>query len=262
MRDEEESGMATPASPRLPAAPSRRDWQLPADEPGRDSLLLISADRPERVRAAAGDAAGKGVAAGAVRRYDGKARTKSPAMKHAAQPNADADSHADSHADLDARRLVIACDHRGWNAKQRLLPRLRALGWDVRDLGCDDADTACDYPDYAGPAAQLVADGDADVAVLLDASGIGMGIVANKVRGVRAATCHDEFTARIAREHNHCNVLCVGTDLVGDRALNRIVELFLETEFIGGRHVRRVAKLAELEHQQAARNAEPLRASV
>ncbi len=257
MRDVEDqvngdSQLPLPPHPPHPPHPAvSRDVTTEAWAP-----LVFSADAPEQPpRPAAG--AGR-VAAGPIRRYEsGGPRTPKPTML---AEDADSDHHQDS--DDSSRRLVIACDHRGWHAKHRLLPRLRALGWEVRDLGCDDADTACDYPDFAAPASQLVADGEADVAVLLDASGIGMGIVANKVRGVRAATCHDEFTARIAREHNHCNVLCVGTDLVGDRALNRIVELFLDTKFVGGRHVRRVAKLADLERQQTMRSAETLRASV
>jgi ribose 5-phosphate isomerase B len=118
------------------------------------------------------------------------------------------------------------------------------------DLGCDGTGN-CDYPDYAAPAARMVAGGEADAAVLLDGSGIGMGIVANKIRGIRAATAHDEITARIAREHNHCNVLCVGTDLVSEKALARIVEIFLTTPFSEGRHIRRVAKIAEIEELES-----------
>ena len=143
-------------------------------------------------------------------------------------------------------RLVVASDHRGYEAKVRLLPELTKFGCELIDLGCD-APSNCDYPDYAAPAARMVAAGEADAAVLLDGSGIGMGIVANKIRGIRAATAHDEITARIAREHNHCNVLCVGVDLVGDKALARLIEIFLTTPFAEGRHVRRVAKIAEIE---------------
>jgi ribose 5-phosphate isomerase B len=149
------------------------------------------------------------------------------------------------------RRLVIACDHRGHAAKQQLLPKLQTLVDELEDGGCN-AERACDYSDYAVPCARRVARGEADAAILLDGSGIGMGIAANKVRGIRAATCHDEITARVAREHNHCNVLCVGTDLVGERTLLRIVETFLQTRYSGGRHVRRVAKLDQVEAEEAA----------
>lgn len=151
------------------------------------------------------------------------------------------------------RRVALASDHRGYAAKMRLIERLSGVGCDVEgleavdDFGCDDGSRGCDYPDYAIPVARLVASGEYDAAILLDGSGIGMGIAANKVPGIRAATCHDEITARIAREHNHCNVLCVGTDLVGERTLFRVAETFLVTPFTGGRHVRRVAKLAEHE---------------
>lgn len=147
-------------------------------------------------------------------------------------------------------RLVVACDHRGYEAKSRLLPELVRFGYEIVDLGCD-APANCDYPDYAAPAARMVASGEADAAVLLDGSGIGMGIVANKIRGIRAATAHDEITARIAREHNHCNVLCVGVDLVSDKTLADIVGVFLTTAFAEGRHIRRVAKIAELEAEMA-----------
>ena len=167
-----------------------------------------------------------------------------------------------------ALRVVVACDHRGHEAKKRLLARLdsivdaddRPVAVVAVDLGCDNGGRACDYPDYAAPAARMVAAGEADAAVLLDGSGIGMGIVANKVSGIRAATCHDEFTARIAREHNHCNVVCVGCDLVGERALARVVEIFLTTPFSAGRHVRRVAKITEIEAQTSAAPM-PMRAS-
>jgi len=165
-----------------------------------------------------------------------------------------------AHAGLDLaeeaepiRRVAIASDHRGFEAKRRVLELLRErIGTTldaVHDLGPEEGGHACDYPDFAIPVARRVAAGEVDVAGLLDGSGIGMGIAANKVAGVRAATCHDEITARIAREHNHCNVLCVGTDLVGERTLLRVSDTFLATPFAGGRHVRRVAKL--LAHEAA-----------
>jgi ribose 5-phosphate isomerase B len=184
----------------------------------------------------------------------------SSAFSRYTRPNGDQDLQAGSGRPL---RVAIASDHRGFEAKSHLLPRLAAMAHviEVHDVGCEGDDRACDYPDYASPAARRVATGDADVAILLDAAGIGMAIVANKVPGIRAATCHDEFTARIAREHNHCNVLCVGTDLVGERALFQIVEIFLNTRFVGGRHVRRVAKIAELESAAAHAPARTMRAT-
>lgn len=143
-------------------------------------------------------------------------------------------------------KVAIACDHRGYDAKRRLLPLLKTAGHELVDLGCDSS-TPCDYPDFACPAARLVAGGKVEVAILLDGSGIGMSVVANKVRGVRAALAHDEITARRAREHNHCNVLCLGTDLLSDDHMKKIVQTFLETTFGEGRHHRRIAKIVEIE---------------
>lgn len=148
-------------------------------------------------------------------------------------------------------KLAVACDHRGYEAKRRLLPVLKQQGHEVTDFGCD-AQSACDYPDFAGPAARAVASGTCEAAILMDGSGIGMSIAANKVHGVRAALVHDEVTARRAREHNHCNVLCLGTDLLSEELIRNIVQIFLTTEFGNGRHVRRVQKVVQLEQQEMA----------
>jgi ribose 5-phosphate isomerase B len=143
-------------------------------------------------------------------------------------------------------KLAIACDHRGYEAKRKLLPVLKKMGHDMHDFGCDSA-TAVDYPDYAAPAARAVADGKFEAGILLDGSGIGVSIVANKIDGIRAALVHDEVTATRAREHNHCNVLCLGTDLLSEDQIRNITEIFLKTSYVGGRHARRVEKLIELE---------------
>jgi len=143
-------------------------------------------------------------------------------------------------------KVVIACDHRGFDAKRKLLPSLRRSGHEVTDLGCEST-ASCDYPDFAAPAARGVATGNFEIGILLDGSGIGMSIVANKVHGVRAALAHDELTARQSREKNHCNMLCLGTDLLGEDQIRKIVEIFLATEFQGGRHLERLAKIARIE---------------
>ena len=145
-------------------------------------------------------------------------------------------------------RIVVACDHRGFEAKQKLLATLRSHRHQPEDLGCDSPATV-DYPDIAWALGERIASGTADVGILLDKSGVGMSIAANKVRGVRAALAHDEVTARISRAHNHCNVLCMGCDLLSDDQMRKIVETFLTTEFEGGRHERRVAKIDELQRQ-------------
>lgn len=146
-------------------------------------------------------------------------------------------------------KLAVACDHRGYEAKRRLLPVLRQQGHEVTDFGCE-GQSACDYPDFAAPAARAVAAGQCEAGILMDGSGIGMSVAANKVRGVRAALVHDEVTARRAREHNHCNVLCLGTDLLSEDQIRNIVQIFLTTAFGNGRHIRRVQKLDELEEQE------------
>ena len=148
-------------------------------------------------------------------------------------------------------KVAVACDHRGYEAKRRLLPVLKRLGHEVQDFGCDSP-ASCDYPDFAAPAARAVADNTCDVGVMLDGSGIGVSIVANKITGVRAALAHEEVTARRSREHNHCNVLCLGTDLLREDQIRQIVEIFLSTGFGDGRHTRRVAKLKALEEQEQA----------
>jgi len=146
-------------------------------------------------------------------------------------------------------KIVVACDHRGFDAKRKLLPLLKRLGHEIKDCGCEGT-AAVDYPDYALPVAQDVASGACDVGILLDGSGIGMSIAANKIDGVRAALAHDEVTARRAREHNHCNVLCLGTDLLSEDQIRNIVEIFLTTQFGEGRHIRRVEKLTQIERSR------------
>ena len=153
-------------------------------------------------------------------------------------------------------KLAVACDHRGYEAKRRLLPVLRKLSHEVDDFGCDGT-SAVDYPDHAAPAARAVAEGRCDAAILMDGSGIGMSIAANKVHGVRAALAHDEVTARRAREHNHCNVLCLGTDLLSEDQIRQIVEIFLGTPYGDGRHARRVQKVKLLEEEERGRTGAP-----
>jgi ribose 5-phosphate isomerase B len=145
-------------------------------------------------------------------------------------------------------KVVLACDHRGFDAKRKLLPIIKKLGHECVDMGCETTGSV-DYPDYAAPAARAVADGTYDVGVLLDGSGIGMSIVANKIHGVRAALAHDEVTARIAREHNHCNMLCLGVDLLSEEQVRKITEIFLSCTLAEGRHVRRIEKINALERE-------------
>lgn len=143
-------------------------------------------------------------------------------------------------------KIAIACDHRGYEPKRKLLPHLKRLGHEFEDFGADGSAT-CDYPDFAVPAARAVVEGRCEVGILLDGSGIGMSVSANKLPGARAALVHDEVTARRSREHNHCNILCMGTDLLSEEQIRNIAEIFLATAFGDGRYVRRVEKIKQLE---------------
>jgi len=143
-------------------------------------------------------------------------------------------------------KISIGSDHRGFEAKERVKALLHELGATVVDRGSKSRD-ACDYPDFGFQVADDVAAGRAQWGMLFCASGIGMSITANKVRGIRAALCHDEVTAQFARRHNDANVLCVPADLIGDHVLQRIVRSWVQTDFEGGRHARRVQKILDYE---------------
>lgn len=144
-------------------------------------------------------------------------------------------------------RIAIAADHRGHAAKEKIASLISEQGHQVLDMGTNSS-RSCDYPDIAYPAAKAVADARADFAILICGSGIGMTICANKVSGVRAALCHDELTAQMSRRHNNANALCLASDVMGDELMRRIVSSWLATEFVpGGRHARRVRKIAWIE---------------
>jgi ribose 5-phosphate isomerase B len=143
-------------------------------------------------------------------------------------------------------KIAIGSDHRGFDAKQRLIHFLRELGHEVLDFGATGPESS-DYPDFAIPAAEAVRTGKADRGVLLCGTNVGMCIAANKVKGIRAAPCHDTITAEMSRRHNDANVLCMSADLLGEQLLERMVRIWLQTEFEGGRHARRVEKITRYE---------------
>jgi len=146
-------------------------------------------------------------------------------------------------------KIVIGSDHRGVEAKRRLVASLHGLGHDVEDLGTNALES-CDYPDFAYQVAVRVARGEADRGILICGTSIGMCIAANKVRGVRAASCQDSITAEMSRRHNDANVLCLSADLLGEELMERMARIFLETPFEGGRHARRVEKIKQIEQEQ------------
>lgn len=142
--------------------------------------------------------------------------------------------------------VAIASDHRGFNAKESIKRHLISRGHDVLDVGCDGT-ASCDYPDTTFAGAKSVASGEAERGIFLCGTGIGTSIAANKVRGIRAALCHDELTAEMSRRHNNANVLCLPADLVGDELMCRLVDVWLDTEYEAGRHQRRLQKIADYE---------------
>ena len=143
-------------------------------------------------------------------------------------------------------KISIACDHGAYELKERLKAHLLDQGHQVADCGTDSAES-CDYPDFGIAAAKLVADGTCERGVVLCTTGIGMSMAANKVRGVRCALCHEPLSAEMTRRHNDANVLAMGAQIIGGNLAERILDVFLSTEFEGGRHQRRVDKIMETE---------------
>ena len=143
-------------------------------------------------------------------------------------------------------KIALASDHRGYQAKEQIKAIVKQLGHECVDFGTANNDPV-DYPDTAYLASKAVSENQADRAILACGTGIGMSITANKVKGIRAALCYDELNAQISRHHNDANVLCVSGDLTGDVSLRKIVEIWLTTEFNGGRHKRRVDKISAIE---------------
>ena len=143
-------------------------------------------------------------------------------------------------------KIAIAADHAGFALKEQLRHKLAEDGNEVMDLGTHSADS-CDYPDFAQSVAREVAEGRCDRGILVCSTGIGMAIAANKVDGVRAAPAQCEDEVRLTREHNDLNVLTLGAKYLDEGEAMNLVHIFLGTEFLGGRHARRVAKIAQLE---------------
>ncbi|MBI2956616.1 MAG: ribose 5-phosphate isomerase B [Acidobacteria bacterium] len=148
-------------------------------------------------------------------------------------------------------RIALAADHAGYQVKERIKETLQQEGFEVIDFGTHTAESV-DYPDYAKLVAQSVSQAESDRGVLVCGTGLGMAITANKFRGIRAATCNDAYTARMAAEHTDANVLCVGARVVDADHAVAIVREWLKGKFGGGRHQRRIDKIAEIERAQPA----------
>jgi ribose 5-phosphate isomerase B len=147
-------------------------------------------------------------------------------------------------------KIVIGSDHRGVDTKRRLIASLTEMNHEVIDIGPVGLESV-DYPDFAFEVAQRVSRQEADRGILICGTGIGMCIAANKVRGVRAAACHDTIAAEMCRRHNDANVLCLSADLLGEELMLRMAKIFLETPFEAGRHARRVEKINKFESESS-----------
>ena len=141
-------------------------------------------------------------------------------------------------------KIAVASDHRGFHVKQNILQQLTNLGHEVVDLGPTTVDRV-DYPDYAAKVANAITEHQVDRGILVCGTGIGMSIAANRYHGVRAALCHDDMTAEMSRRHNDSNVLCLSADLLGEQLISRMTEVWVKTQFEGGRHQERLDRLEQ-----------------
>ena len=142
--------------------------------------------------------------------------------------------------------ISIGCDHGGFALKENIRAYLEEQGHTVTDVGCKNLES-CDYPDFGAAAARLVASGACERGIVICTTGIGISISANKVKGIRCALCGDAFSAEMTRRHNDANMLALGAGITGPMVAERIVDVFLNTGFEGGRHQRRVDKMMDIE---------------
>src|SRR5918995_4325112 len=151
------------------------------------------------------------------------------------------------HPEVQGMRIAVAADHAGVPLNEHVIKELRALGHEVEDFGTHDPTLSDDYPDYAEKVGAAVREGRAEIGVVVCGSGVGACVAANKLRGVRAALCGDTYSARQSREHDDCNVLCLGARVTGVALASEIVRAFTAARFNGEeRHLRRLRKIAEV----------------
>ncbi|MCU7495583.1 MAG: ribose 5-phosphate isomerase B [Ignavibacteria bacterium] len=160
----------------------------------------------------------------------------------------EAEAYGVKPSEIRLNRVAIGSDHTGFYIKGVLSKMLMEKSYGVIDVGTYD-ETSCDYPDFALSVAQNVMEKKADFGVLIDATGIPSAIVANKLPGIRAATCYNELSARSAREHNNANIIAVGARALGEEAIKSILEAFILAAFSGGRHQRRLDKISAIEEK-------------
>ena len=144
------------------------------------------------------------------------------------------------------QKVIIGSDHAGYTLKQEVIAHLKEQGLDVTDVGTDST-ASCDFPVFAEALCHQIQDGTFSLGILICGTGIGMSMVANKCRGIRAACCSETYSARLTRMHNDANVLCFGARVVGSGTALDMVDAFLSTEFLGGRHQRRVDMISDVD---------------
>ena len=150
-------------------------------------------------------------------------------------------------------RMALGADHNGYALKQAIAGQLKSLGHDVVDVGAHEIDSGDDYPDFAEALARAVASGEVDRGIMVCGSGVGASVAANKVRGVRAAVCHDIYSAHQGVEHDDMNVLCLGARIIGEEVARELVQAFVSAGFTGEeRHRRRLEKVLAMEAEQAS----------
>lgn len=154
-------------------------------------------------------------------------------------------------------KIALGCDHAAYQLKNTVKEHIEAAGHEVHDFGTFD-EASVDYPDYAFFVGKAVVNGEVDRGILLCGTGIGIGIAANKIPGVRAALCHDLFSAEASRQHNNANILTMGARVIEPELALKIVDTWLATEFEGGRHQRRIDKITNIEDTMAVERAEQL----
>ncbi|MGH9205508.1 MAG: ribose 5-phosphate isomerase B [Acidimicrobiales bacterium] len=153
---------------------------------------------------------------------------------------------------MKAMRIAIASDHAGFDLKNAVIQHLESAGHTVRDLGTHSTEPV-DYPSFCAAAARAVVSDQADTGIVIGGSGQGEAISANKVRGARAALCHDAFTARLSRQHNNANVLSLGARVLAEGLALDVVDVFLSSDFEGGRHVPRLEQIAGIEREECTK---------
>jgi ribose 5-phosphate isomerase B len=144
------------------------------------------------------------------------------------------------------KKVAVGGDHTGFSTKKIIIKFLIDQGYEVVDVGTYD-ENSCDYPDYAIKVSELVKNGEVYFGILFDATGIPSAITANKLKGIRAATCYNEFSARSAREHNNANIIVLGAKTLGEETIKSILNVWLNSKFLGERHQRRLEKINQLE---------------